>query len=148
MKRAGYFLTAVLFLAGVPTLSGHAQVDKKTHDLMRKKLDAAQKVLEGIAVNNPNLIALNARELIEISKAVEWRVLKSPQYELHSNDFRRSASALVEAAKEKNVDAAALAYVDLTLSCVRCHKHVREVRQTRLPADPFGRPATAVALGE
>jgi hypothetical protein len=51
---------------------------------------------------------------------------------VHSNDFRRSADSIVQAAKAKNLDGAALAYVDMTLTCVRCHKHVRKVRETRL----------------
>ena len=39
--------------------------------------------------------------------------------------------------KKRNLDAAALNYVDMTLLCVKCHKHVREVRRTRLvPPDP------------
>jgi hypothetical protein len=39
---------------------------------------------------------------------------------------------LIEKAREKNLDGAALSYVEMTLSCVKCHKHVREVRTTRL----------------
>ena len=31
-----------------------------------------------------------------------------------------------KAADEQNLDAAALAYVQLTLNCVDCHKHVRD----------------------
>jgi hypothetical protein len=68
---------------------------------------------------------------MQVSKEVAWRVFKTPRYELHSNEFRRGIEALAEAAKVKNVDGAALAYVDLTLTCVRCHKYVRDMRQTR-----------------
>ena len=39
--------------------------------------------------------------------------------------FRRQANALTKAAQEKNLDAATLAYVRLTMSCVDCHKFVR-----------------------
>ena len=97
-----------------------------------------------MALNDFDLIAQNARQLIDISKAVEWRVVKSPQYEIHSNDFRRSADTLIQAAKAKNTEGAALAYVDLTLTCVRCHKHVREVRQTRLDIPGPGGDRTLV----
>jgi len=51
---------------------------------------------------------------------------------LYSNEFRRNAASLVQKAKEKNLDGAALAYVDMTLTCVKCHKHMRETRRTRL----------------
>jgi hypothetical protein len=106
--------------------------DKELTDLMQRKLQNAQKVLEGIAVNDFDKISKHAEELILISKQAEWKVLKTPQYEMFSNDFRRSAGELVENAKQKNLDGAALAYVDLTLTCVKCHKHVRESRQSRL----------------
>ena len=62
---------------------------------------------------------------------------------MFSNDFRRSAAELVEKAKQKNLDGAALSYVDLTLACVKCHKYVRESRQSKL--DRPGKDA--VALG-
>jgi len=37
----------------------------------------------------------------------------------------------VEQAKNKNSDGAALAYLDISMLCFKCHKHVREVRMTR-----------------
>ena len=68
-----------------------------------------------------------ARELSALSKLAEFKVLKTPQYELHANDFRRALDDIQRAVTRKNLDAATLGYLDLTMSCVRCHKHVREV---------------------
>ncbi len=42
-------------------------------------------------------------------------------------DFEFANKALVHASREKNLDGATLAYVQLTLSCVNCHKVVRDV---------------------
>lgn len=131
MVKHRFVWVVVALLMGLPLLSGHAQ-DKKIADLMHKKLENSQKVLEGIALQDFDKIGRGADELILISKAVEWRVIKSPQYEMHSLDFRRSAETLSKMAQAKNTDGAALAYVDMTLSCVRCHKYVREVRMARL----------------
>jgi hypothetical protein len=100
-------------------------------ELMQRKLVESQKVLEGIALQDFDKIADHAQELIVISKKTQWRVLDTPLYELYSDDFRRSAADLVRNARKKNVDAAALSYVDLTLTCVKCHKHVREKRMAR-----------------
>ncbi len=94
-------------------------------DLMRAKLAHSQKVLEGVATSDFGQIAKHAEELIAISKALEWQVIKTARYQLHSSEFRRSAELLMEQAKDKNLDGAALAYVDLTLNCVKCHKYVR-----------------------
>jgi hypothetical protein len=53
----------------------------------------------------------------------------------YSAEFQRSTKALAEAAKKKNADGASLAYVQLTLTCVNCHKHIKNQRVTdrRLP---------------
>src|SRR5262245_61193949 len=127
MKNRCYFLTALVFAALLPGLVGHGEEPKKINELMRTKLEHSQKVLEGIALTDFDRIATHAGELIQISKAAEWKVVKSPQYELYSSEFRRNVETMVEAAKAKNIDSATLAYVDLTLTCVKCHKHVREI---------------------
>ncbi len=135
MKAARLVLAAFVLALGVAVLSGHGEEPKKdkgkVSDLMRKKLENSQKVLEGVATNDFAMIGKHAEELIAISKEAEWKVLKTPQYEIHSNDFRRTADTLAKNAEEKNLDAAALTYVELTLTCVRCHKHVREVRRAQ-----------------
>jgi hypothetical protein len=50
---------------------------------------------------------------------------------VHSNEFRRIADDLVKSAKDKNLDGAALNYIELTMTCAKCHKYVREVRWAR-----------------
>lgn len=141
MRRAIFVLEVTIFLAMIPLLSGHAQEPKKelkVPGLMQKKLEHAQKVLEGIAVNDFDKILKGSEELIDISKKAEWRVLKTPQYEVHSNEFRRIADGLQKNARARNLDGAALSYVDLTLTCVKCHKYVREVRDTSFSNDAGG----------
>ena len=51
---------------------------------------------------------------------------------MQSNEFRRAVENLQEKAAQKNLDGAALGYVELTLTCVKCHKYVREAGMTRL----------------
>lgn len=105
---------------------------KRVGELMRKKLEQSQKVLEGIAVSDLKAISKHADELIDLSKQTEWRMLKTPQYETNSNEFRRNAENLIKSAKDKNLDAAALSDIELKLTCLRCHKYVREERMLRL----------------
>jgi len=135
MKKAPFIVTAALLLLGIPVMSSHGEDKNALKKLMTKKLENAQKVLEGLAINDYDLVAKHADELIQVSKAAEFRVHKTPQYEASSNDFRRAAETMIQQAKAKNTDGIALAYVDMTLSCVRCHKHVREVRMASLDED-------------
>jgi cytochrome c556 len=131
--RAVTRLLALAVVAGLIVLAGGAAwAQKKARGPMQRKLEHAQKVVEGLATNDFRALAQHAEELIAISKEAEWKVLKTARYQLYSSDFRQQAQDLVDHAKEKNIDGAALAYVEMTLTCVKCHKHVREVRMTRL----------------
>ena len=158
MRRIVFILVVLPLVAGIPLLCGQGgelrrsaadETKKKTADepkkkseptkdgqkvseLMRRKLESSKKVLEGLTTNDFDKIRKGADDLMMISKSVEWRALKSPDYELHSNEFRRKIEHLLKSAKDKNLDGATLAYTELTLACVRCHKFVREVRMTRL----------------
>lgn len=129
MNKTWMLIIAALVVAVL--VAGGRGDEKKDDNLMRKKLEHSQKLLEGITTNDFDKIGRNAEELIAISKLAEWRVIKTPVYELHSNDFRRIADTIVREAKAKNLDGAALAYLDLTMNCVKCHKYVREVRMTK-----------------
>ena len=136
MRKMPIILCVLIVLGGIPLIRIIGQEPPKKEadvkELMQQKLKHSQKILEAIATNDLDSLAKHADELIILSKEAEWKVLKTPRYETYSNDFRRNAEALIQSAKEKNLDAAALAYVDLTLNCVKCHKHVREVRMTHL----------------
>jgi len=113
-------------------LSGQALQQSKLSKLMVEKLSHAHRLFEGIVTRNYAKITPSAEELIRLSNTAEWYVVRTPRYEVHSNEFRRAAETIVKKAKEKDLDAVAISYGELTLSCVRCHDYVREVRDARL----------------
>lgn len=100
---------------------------------MRAKLKHSQNVLEGLTSENYDLIAKSSQEMSLLSQASTWQVLQTAEYRERSMEFRRSVDAVTEAAKKKQLDAAALAYVDVTLKCVSCHKYVRIAGAGRSP---------------
>ena len=134
MKKNLITAAAVLVMAvGVPMAPGHGQEsDKAFKALMMRKLTNSEKILEGLTLNDFDKVSKHAEDLIDIGKAAQFRALKTPDYELYSNQFRRNCQALIKQAKAKNTDGVALAYVDMTLTCVKCHQHVREVRMAML----------------
>ena len=119
-------------LAAPVGLGDDPKPKKKEPTLMQRKLEHAQKVLAAVTMNDFETIIASGNELIDISKDAQWKWSDKPAYELLSSNFRRDAQALVKSARDRNIDAATLAYVEMTLSCVKCHKHIREVRMTRL----------------
>src|SRR5207237_8695675 len=101
------------------------------------KLKNAKDLLEGIALSDFDKITRSAEELIQLSKNAEWHVVKTPRYEMFSSEFRRAAEVIIVKARAKNIDGVTLSYFEMTMSCVRCHQYVREVRDARLPAAPL-----------
>lgn len=100
--------------------------DEQVRQFMRLKLDHSQKVLEGVVMKDFGLIAKNAQAMALLTEDENWMLLETPEYRAYSDEFKRIANRLTKAAQEKNLDEAALDYVQLTLNCVDCHKHVRE----------------------
>ncbi len=134
MKRV---LCAVTILSMTVMPLGVSGQGKKNRDnvvaeMMQKKLKSAQLVLEGVAIADHKKIERGAEDLIQLAKTTTWQLIRSPRYEMQSNDFIRAAENLVQKARDKNVDGAALAYVEMTLTCVRCHQYVRDLRDVRL----------------
>ena len=101
---------------------------------MEQKLGAAQKILEGLAQNNLPMIKENAEKLNDLSKQAAWKLIETPRYEQYSDEFQRLTLKMANQAREKNLDGAALSYVDMTLLCVKCHQHTREVKVGMLPS--------------
>jgi nitrate/TMAO reductase-like tetraheme cytochrome c subunit len=96
-----------------------------TKDAMKRKLVHSQKVLEGVATEKYDEIEKNAAALIRLSQTEAWRAMQTDEYRVFSEEFRRNAMSLQRAAQKKNIDAASLAYVQMTINCVNCHKYVR-----------------------
>ena len=111
--------------AGQAVTLAQSKRNRAAKEFMRDKLELSQKVLEGLATEDFDLIAAKATRLSAMSKEADWRVFENPDYDQQSVLFRRQVNALTRAAKEKNLDAATLAYVRITMSCVDCHKLVR-----------------------
>lgn len=107
----------------------------KTGQIMKAKLKHSQLLLEGIALADYIKIARNAEDLYELSKAEEWYQIKTAKYEMFTNEFQRTTENIIAKAKAKNIDGVTLAYFEMTMSCVRCHSYMREIRDARLPAD-------------
>ena len=125
-RRAVVAVAAVvLALAGVGRADDKPKDDNKL-TVMQRKLKHAQTVLEGLATNNFDKIGKGGEGLIECVQHATLKINETEKYVLYSNDFLRRAEGLKKAAKEKNIDSAPLAYVDMTLTCVKCHQYLRE----------------------
>ena len=127
MKIRLYILSGLalaLSFAATPICS-QSEPKVSTRDVMKFKLHHAERVLEGIATENYEVIADNAKKLKALSQEADWQLRQTPEYQKYTADFARHADALLLAGKNKNVDAATVAYFQMTVSCTTCHKYLR-----------------------
>ena len=57
-------------------------------------------------------------------RSEHWFVLNTPEYKDHSKDMRMAANKLKKAATNRNLEAAALRYFELTVTCIDCHQYI------------------------
>jgi hypothetical protein len=136
------FAVAVIFLIslgiGVLQLQGTPQQSStsKNTDLdsfMQLKLEHSKEILEGLATEDYEIIAKGAQSLTALSLESAWNVYTTETYLQQSTDFRRSLQIVKDAAKEKNLDRAALGYVNLTVQCLECHRFLRNKAPGAIP---------------
>lgn len=101
--------------------------EKRLSKFMREKLTSSQLVLEGLMVEDYDLMQKGAKKMIEMSNATEWQVVEGPVFARQSEEFRSAARQVIKFAKEKNIDGASLSYLHLTMTCISCHKKVNKV---------------------
>jgi len=134
-------LLVVTFAASLGLAVAQSSRNRAAKEFMREKLELSQRVLEGLTSEDYDLIIAKGTRLSAMSKEADWRVFENPDYDQQSATFRRHVNSLIKAAKDRNLDAATLAYVRLTMSCVDCHKLVRG----KLVASAGGWQATTLA---
>lgn len=91
---------------------------------MRGKLLSSQKIVEGLSLKDYNLVREGADGVTALVMGQHWFVIDTPEYREYSRDMETSAKRLKKAADDKNIEAAALRYFDLTLNCIDCHQYL------------------------
>lgn len=124
---------AVLLGAATTLTVGQSRKSRATKEFMRDKLELSQKILEGLANEDYDLMIAKGTRLSAMSQEAGWQVFENPEYADHSATFRKNVDALVRAARNKNLDGATLAFVRVTMNCVDCHKFVRGKLVASLP---------------
>lgn len=94
---------------------------------MRQKLDFSKDLLQGLALEDFEMIADRARSMRKLSEAVEWETVVIPgtDYARYNLEFQNLSADLGRQAAARNLDGAIIAFNQLTLNCVQCHKFVR-----------------------
>jgi hypothetical protein len=96
--------------------------------LMKAKAGYAHRLLDAVVMGDLETARDQAFRLKAVAQTADWNVMDTPEYVRESEAFIRATDRLLQSAASKNPDAVALAYVDVTLSCVHCHRYVNAQR--------------------
>jgi len=128
-------LMLILVLAGAtgPTISRRVEAAQRpaTARVMREKLAHSQKILEAILTSNYAQLEQESAALARVTKDPAWTVLRGPEYLRQSEAFLKVLGDLQANAKQRNLDAAAERYTELTMTCFRCHRYMKDQRVAR-----------------
>jgi len=95
---------------------------------MKRKLEYSQNILSGIAKADFDAIEANAQSMRNLSKIEGFIRRQAPGYTTQLHVFEQSNDEIIHQARKHNVEGAALAFTQLTISCVNCHKQLREAK--------------------
>ena len=99
-------------------------------EAMKAKQKHAHALLDALTAGDHAALRRNAEVMVLIADMrVFATAYKTEEYKFQAVVFKHAADDMLTAAKAKNIDAAALAYSDMTRTCVKCHTHFRGVRK-------------------
>lgn len=109
------------------------QDPKRAREFMRQKLTHSQNVLEGLTLENYDLIITNGIKMFNMSQSTQWQLRSTDRYKKYSAEYSDRVAAMIDAAREKKINAARDAYCRSLQSCYDCHKYCQLVPPASLP---------------
>ena len=120
-------LCAVLLVFGSASPSGQTTATRK---VMQEKLELSQQVLEAVMTSDFDGLQRGSEALARVTGKPGWMVLRTPEYARYSAAFAAAVQELATAAKDRDLDAAAVRYSAMTMTCYQCHRYVARSRQS------------------
>lgn len=100
--------------------------DKPVSFWMEKKMEYSQSILRGLATGELDKVAETAEQMRLLSKVEGFVRGKRPGYRIQLQVFELANREIERLAKADNLEGTAMAFHQLTTSCVSCHKLIRE----------------------
>jgi len=135
MKRNLVIAIVIIFMVGLwAVLHAQERPSDATNrttlgDFMKRKLDLSHSLLTALASEDLAAAGEEAQRVSILCLDEDWKLIKTPEYAERSSEFRRTANAISKGARDKNLAAAQLAYVQLVGQCFSCHEYVRDARK-------------------
>jgi hypothetical protein len=95
------------------------------HRFMRQKMEASSLILEGLCTDDLKSVADGSQTLLKMPSEAKWRVSNDIMYRRYSTEFLHAVEELQKEAESNDIDGASMAWVNVTMKCLKCHKWVR-----------------------
>lgn len=118
-------LLIVVCLQNVTRAATEEQGQQKTSFWMKQKLQLSQNILAGLTAGDFEKITASAESMSVLNHLEGFVRRQSPGYKAQVTFFQFANDELIRAAHQKNLERATLAFTQLTISCVNCHKQLR-----------------------
>ena len=93
---------------------------------MEKKLQHSQAILRALAMGDFEDVKYHAGRLKLLNRVEGFVRRRNPEYRMHLQTFSRVSAEIERQAEKENIEGATLAFNQLTVSCVECHKSLRK----------------------
>lgn len=114
-----------------PPVAGDGSADKKDEPgkglerFMRQKLQASNLILEGLCTEDMKKVSDGSSTLMKMSGEENWRVSNDMMYRRYSKEFVHAVEELQKEAEDNDMDGTSMAWVNVTMKCLKCHEWVR-----------------------
>lgn len=128
------WLLAAGFVAALGASTAADQVPALSR-VMRDKLNHSQAILGAVIRSDWPTLDKESRALALAVRDPAWSAaLTEPEYLRQSDAFSKALQDLIESASRRDLEVAARAQVDLTITCVQCHMHMTRRRMAEKEA--------------
>jgi len=108
-------------------------IEKPMSFWMAQKIDLSKKILESLTKQDFAALETDANQLRTLGKIEGFVRRQDEAYRRYQQQFDSALLDVANQARARNVEGAALAFNQLTTSCVVCHKRLRQQsEQTKL----------------
>lgn len=114
----------VVFALAIPAVADEPKADDASF-WMKRKLDLSQKIFAALTQGDFETIDESARTMGKLNTIEKFIRGRNPEYRAQLEIFKFANEELIRQADKQNIDGATLAFNQLTLSCVNCHKQIR-----------------------
>lgn len=104
--------------------------EKESTKVMADKLRHTHELITSLAREDYKSLEKSAKSLGKTAH-LQWVAEPSPEYRSQLQVFWTTLEGIESGARRKNIEEATLAYMQMTLSCVRCHRVIRQKRRLK-----------------